>query len=123
MAGFARLDEFVLECPDPAALAGFYGEMLGWSVLRASSDWVTIGESEKGARLSFQQSPGYQPPAWPDPASSMQFHLDLLVDDLDEAEERAVAIGATKYDKSLDGTSFRVFADPVGHPFCLCAAD
>jgi hypothetical protein len=42
------------------------------------------------------------------------------VDDLDEAERQAVALGATKFDHQPDPGNFRVFADPVGHVFCLC---
>ena len=32
-----------------------------------------------------------------------------------------IALGATKHEHQ-PGTSFRVFLDPAGHPFCLCAA-
>ena len=28
----ARFPTFVIDCPDPAALAGFYGTLLGWEV-------------------------------------------------------------------------------------------
>jgi hypothetical protein len=74
-----------------------------------------------GVRISFQRAPGYQPPAWPDPASPMQFHVDWVVDDLDGAEQRALSLGARKFDHQPEPDDFRVFADPVGHPFCLCA--
>ncbi|MEN3308045.1 MAG: hypothetical protein V7603_4247 [Micromonosporaceae bacterium] len=121
MSGFARPGGFVAECPDPAALAGFYSRLTGWPVAREEQDWATVQESEgKGMALSFQQAPGYQPPTWPDPASSMQYHIDFDVDDLDEAERQAVALGATKLAHQPDPGNFRVFADPVGHVFCLC---
>ena len=32
MAGIARIRTIVLDCPDPLALARFYGELLGWEV-------------------------------------------------------------------------------------------
>ena len=67
----------------------------------------------------FQTAPGYQPPAWPDPSSSMQMHLDFLVDDPDAAEAKVLAAGATKFGFQ-PGDHFRVYADPAGHPFCLC---
>ena len=41
------------------------------------------------------------------------------VDDLDTAEEAAIDLGATKH-PDQPGTSYRVFLDPAGHPFCLC---
>ncbi|NUR94484.1 MAG: VOC family protein, partial [Kribbellaceae bacterium] len=48
-----------------------------------------------------------------------QLHLDVMVRDLDEAEREVLAIGATKAEYQ-PGTTFRVFLDPAGHPFCLC---
>ena len=46
-------------------------------------------------------------------------HLDMLVYDLDAAEEAVIDLGATKH-TDQPGTSYRVFLDPAGHPFCLC---
>lgn len=46
-------------------------------------------------------------------------HLDVVVEDLDAAEEAVAALGATRHPHQ-PGTSFRVFLDPAGHPFCLC---
>ena len=50
----------------------------------------------------------------------MQSHLDFHVGDLDAAERAALALGARKFDDQPSPENFRVFADPVGHPFCLC---
>jgi hypothetical protein len=69
------------------------------------------------ASLMFQQISDYNPPRWPDPAHPQQAHLDLLVDDLDTGEARALELGARRL--SADGERFRVFTDPAGHPFCL----
>ena len=46
-------------------------------------------------------------------------HLDVIVDDLDAGEAAVLELGATKADHQ-PGTTFRVFLDPAGHPFCLC---
>jgi hypothetical protein len=120
MSGVAALHSVVLECPDPGALARFYGRLTGWEIKDADPDWVTLAAGD-GVRLSFQRAPGYQAPAWPDPASPMQFHLDFTVASLDTAEQEALALGAIKFDHQPSPASFRVYADPVGHPFCLCA--
>jgi catechol 2,3-dioxygenase-like lactoylglutathione lyase family enzyme len=121
MSGIATMNQVVLECPDPAALADFYSKLLGWPVVRDEPDWATVrAGKEDGMRLSFQQAPGYQPPVWPDPASSMQFHLDVTVPDLDRAEMEAQALGAVKMAHQPEPDNFRVYADPVGHIFCLC---
>jgi Glyoxalase-like domain len=123
MVGIAQLGGVVLECPDPRALASFYSQLIGWQVIYGDDDWVMLGESDaQSVRLSFQRAPGYKPPVWPDPASSMQVHLDLRVDDLDSAEQSAMRLGATKFDHQPDPANFRVMADPAGHPFCVCTS-
>jgi hypothetical protein len=109
-----------LECRDPAVLADFYSRLTGWPVVLANPDWYSVGESEKAEfHLSFQRSPGHQPPTWPDPGSSMQFHLHFRVNDLDGAERAVLALGGTKSDHQPGPDRSRVYFDPAGHPFCL----
>jgi catechol 2,3-dioxygenase-like lactoylglutathione lyase family enzyme len=110
-----RLTSVVLDCPDPKALAEFYSELLGLPITNVDSDWVDIDDGQ--TRLSFQEAPNLQAPRWPDPNFPQQFHLDIHVDDIDEAEPKVLALGATLL--SREGKTFRVFADPSGHPFCL----
>ena len=45
-------------------------------------------------------------------------HLDVTVADVDAEHDRVVALGARPL-TDRKGT-FRVYADPAGHPFCLC---
>ena len=112
----ARSPSFVIDCPDPTALATFYGQLLGWEV-KASSDWSEIrGE---GQCICFQQAADFTPPEWPGQEVPQQMHLDVMVDDLDEGEKAVLALGATRHEHQ-PGTKFRVFLDPAGHPFCLC---
>jgi hypothetical protein len=113
----ARFPSIVLDCPDPAALANFYGTMLDWKV-DVRSDWADI-RADYGQCISFQQVADYTPPKWPGQDAPQQMHLDVMVEDLDAGEAAVVALGATKHDHQ-PGTSFRVFLDPAGHPFCLC---
>ncbi len=42
-----------------------------------------------------------------------------MVADLDMAEAQVLALGATLLDGSDKPIGYRVYADPVGHPFCL----
>jgi catechol-2,3-dioxygenase len=117
------LGAVVLDCPDPAALAAFYAELVGGTVEAEDETWVELNR-EGGQRLSFQRAPGLRAPAWPDPERPQQFHLDIVVPraEMDAAEKRVLALGATLLEGDLDGTrNWRVYADPVGHPFCLCA--
>jgi hypothetical protein len=108
-----------LDCPEPAVLATFYGTLTGAPILRADDDWHQLGPAPGGAVLAFQRAPDHVPPRWPDPEHPQQFHLDLDVADLDIAEARVLALGARKHEPQ-PGTTFRVFLDPAGHPFCLC---
>jgi catechol 2,3-dioxygenase-like lactoylglutathione lyase family enzyme len=112
-----RLAGVVLDCPDPKALAAFYSELLGLPVMRVDGDWADVGDG-KTICLSFQQALDHQPPRWPDPAFPQQFHIDVMVDDIDEAEPKVLALGATRLPG--EGPTFRVYADLAGHPFCLC---
>ncbi|MEU2059914.1 VOC family protein [Streptomyces sp. NPDC013455] len=114
----AKLDVVVLDCPDPRALAGFYAGVLGGTV-EGDDEWADL-KVPGGPALAFQRAPGFVPPRWPAPDHSQQFHLDLAVQDLDAAEEGVLELGAKPLDTDRSRT-FRVYADPAGHPFCLCA--
>ncbi|MFJ8000404.1 VOC family protein [Streptomyces sp. NPDC096310] len=117
----ATIRTLVLDCPDPHALAGFYAELLGGEVVGAAdAHWVDL-RVDHVKRLSFQRVPGYVPPEWPSTSRSQQLHLDLDVDDMRVREKEVLALGATPLDLEDDGgkRDFRVYADPVGHPFCL----
>jgi predicted enzyme related to lactoylglutathione lyase len=113
----ARFPSTVIDCPDPGALAAFYGAMLDWKV-EVSPDWAEI-RADYGQCIGFQQVEAYTEPGWPAQDVPQQMHLDVNVEDLDEAEAAVLALGATKHDHQ-PGSTFRVFLDPAGHPFCLC---
>jgi catechol 2,3-dioxygenase-like lactoylglutathione lyase family enzyme len=113
-----RLEKTVFDCPDPRALAAFYAEVLGMQVNEDSEEWVVIGLEPGARQLAFQRAPAWKPPRWPDPGQPQQLHLDIRVDDVDAAERAVLALGARRLPGERE-TGFRVFADPVGHPFCL----
>jgi catechol 2,3-dioxygenase-like lactoylglutathione lyase family enzyme len=125
----ARLDVVVLDCPDTRALSSFYADLLGWEVRDGSDEgWVTIvpagtpADAPAGSvpALAFQKAENFEPPTWPAGGHPQQFHLDLLVDDLEAGERDVLAAGATRHEHqpSTDG-GFVVYLDPAGHPFCL----
>ena len=116
-----RLGKFVLDTPDPRGLAQFYAELLGWSIDEDSSDdsWVNVSDGGR-IGLAFQRATDLIKPTWPDHSIPQQAHLDLYVPTYDEAEAKALRLGATLLEGSERHDDFRVYADPSGHPFCLC---
>lgn len=119
------LRSVVFDCPDSLELAKFYGALLGWTPEPDPDDaaWVDLRSPAGGVKLAFQAVANYQPPQWPSARHSQQMHLDLTVDDLDTAHARALGLGARVLDdQGLTKSGFRVYADPVGHPFCLVKA-
>ena len=113
----ARLPLIAIDCPDPGVLARFYGAMLDWKI-DVSADRASACP-EDGQCIAFHRVADYTPPTWPTQERPKQMHLDMLVDDLDAAEKAVIDLGATKHSHQ-PGTSYRVFLDPAGHPFCLC---
>ena len=86
-----RLTDFIIDCPDTMQLAEFYAEVTGRPVTPASNpQWAGIHFGE--------------------------------VDDVEAEQRRVLALGATLEQDSIgpDGYGWRVYTDPVGHPFCLC---
>lgn len=116
----ARFPSLVLDCDDPGRLAAFYGALLGWT---ASGDegWAEVRDETGGQCICFQRVEQYRPPDWPGQDVPQQMHLDVMVDDLDTAGAAVLALGATLAGHQ-PGTTFRVFLDPAGHPFCLCVS-
>lgn len=104
-----------IDAPDAVGLARFYAALTGMELTYEGPEGALI--TGDGRSLMFQQVAEYTPPRWPDPAAPQQAHLDILVDDLDAGQARALELGATRLEGG--GESFRVFADPAGHPFCL----
>lgn len=111
-----QLAMVTIDCADARELADFYCELLGWSVTSEYEGAVMIG-SEGATALGFGEVPDYQPPRWPD-TGAKQFHLDLDTDDIEAAQQRALALGATLAEPQ-PGETWRVLLDPAGHPFCL----
>ena len=112
----------VLDAPDGLELARFYQRLLGWELFPdENGDGAALAPSdEAGYNLGFQTEPNYRRPVWPpeDGAPQMMMHLDIEVDELEQAVAYAIETGATQasYQPQDD---VRVMLDPAGHPFCL----
>ena len=113
-----RYGAVTFDCPDPAELARFYGDALGLPVTYSSDDFVMLGQ-EGSAGLGFNRLADYRRPTWPDPSQEKQAHLELGVDDLDDAQARLLALGAVEPAVQPQPGRWRVLLDPAGHPFCI----
>lgn len=126
-----RVSGVVIGAPNPRALAAFYERLLGLTVVGDAGPklgappedgWVQLRPPSAGKELSlaFEFEADYVPPVWPSAAGEPQImtHIDIAVEDLDEAVAWAVDAGATLAEHQPQ-QQVRVMLDPAGHPFCL----
>ena len=113
----AKQPVVVLDAPDAAELAEFYGKLLDWTVaVDEDGTWAEV-TSDSWPPICIQQVEDYHAPSWPGQAHPQQMHLDIKVDDFDTADAAVLKLGARRLEGG--GETFRVYADPAGHPFCL----
>jgi hypothetical protein len=119
----AQFSLTAIDCPSPLALATFYAQLTGLAIEplgdfpEADVTWIEL-LNDGQPTLAFQKIENYVAPTWPEGAIPQQMHCDFLVDNLDIGEVHALSLGATKA-AFQPGTTFRVYLDPIGHPFCL----
>jgi len=110
----------VFDAADVTAESDFWAGLLGGTV-DVDDGWRMV-IVDGAARVGVQLAPDHVPPDWPDGAPQ-QIHLDLWVEDFDEAHAEVMALGAKVLKPAHDDDepdNFQVYADPAGHPFCLC---
>jgi len=115
-----RLTTVNIGAPDPAALARFYEQLLGWRIGHEEPGFVIVRDPGGGVAISCQQEDDYVAPVWPaGPGDQqMQLHLEIGVRDLHAAVAHARDCGATVAEFQPQD-DVRVCLDPAGHPFCL----
>lgn len=106
-----------IDSADPSGQARFYAAALGWEVTYSDDSYGMV--EGNGLKIGFGRIEGFRPAQWPDATGAKRFHLDLQVDDLDEAAERLCAIGARRPDFQPGAGRWLVLLDPDGQPFCL----
>lgn len=110
----------VFDAANLAEESTFWAGLLGGTV-DTEDDWHSISVDGE-PRMGIQLAPQHVPPDWPH-GEPQQIHLDLYVDDITTAHAEAMALGARllKPAEQLEAAEgFQVYADPAGHPFCLC---
>jgi catechol 2,3-dioxygenase-like lactoylglutathione lyase family enzyme len=119
MPAIVSLAAVVVDCRQAAPLAAFYQAAFGGEIVRSGegSAWLRVG----AVTVVFREVDGYQPPTWPSSDVPVQVHLDLWVDDLEQAEEQLRRLGAVTADPQPPGPGgLVVMRDPAGHLFYIC---
>ena len=114
-----RIQNVSVDCLDPARLAGFWAEALGWRITSVETEEVVLeppaGSHEDGLvpDIVFLL-------VLDDRVAKNRLHLDLRPSDQFAEVERLIGLGATHVDvgQSSDST-WVVLADPEGNEFCV----
>lgn len=104
-----------IDCVDPQRVARFWSALLGREPGPSQAGWVYLGHrGDPQPRLVFQPVPEPK-------AGKVRIHLDVTVDDVDEAIELVTSLGGrtTGERHDYDEGVVVVMADPEGHEFCL----
>jgi predicted enzyme related to lactoylglutathione lyase len=119
-----RIQALCIDCHDPAALARFWRDALGWRITEEEMDEDEIvleppaGSAEDGvaADLLFLRVPETK-------SVKNRLHLDLRPDDQEAEVARLEALGATPVSVGQgDDVTWVVMADPEGNEFCVLRA-
>ncbi len=109
----------VVDCADPRAMAGFWGEALGWTPHEVTDDHARLRSATgAGPYLEFLRTPHL-------PGARHRTHLDVVPcrgDDRAAEVARLRTLGATYADVGQGDVSWIVLADPEGNEFCVLAA-
>ncbi|MFI9832365.1 VOC family protein [Streptomyces sp. NPDC051913] len=108
----------VVDCADPRAMAGFWGEATDWTVHEVADDHASLRSAKgTGPYLEFLRTP--DPKTVPD-----RLHLDLLPhpgDDKETEVSRLRTLGAADLDIGQGDVPWTCLIDPEGHEFCVLA--
>ncbi|HEX9093410.1 MAG TPA: VOC family protein [Coriobacteriia bacterium] len=118
MSGLGRLDAITIDCADALRLARFWAGVFGTDVGASDGEgphYVDLLPVPGVPTLRFQRVPEPK-------VTKNRLHLDVSVEDLEEACARVEALGGrriseqprTEYDYE-----WLVMADPEGNEFCL----
>jgi predicted enzyme related to lactoylglutathione lyase len=112
----SRWEQVVVDAEDPARLARWWAEALGYRIVHEQPDEVEI-------RRSPEESPGLLFTPVPEAKKTKnRLHIDLRPDDQEAEVERLVDMGARHVDVGQHDADWVVLADPEGNEFCVLAA-
>ncbi|MDQ1602995.1 MAG: hypothetical protein QOE01_840 [Actinomycetota bacterium] len=115
-----RFTELIIDCHDPASLAEFWAQVLGYTVSETSAEggehhYVELeGPTGSGPKLLLLRAPDTK-------TVKNRLHIDVNATDREQAEEveRIIGLGAKPVDIGQGEQSWVVLADPEGNEFCV----
>ena len=114
----AKVGYLAIDSIDPNRLAPFWCGLLGVHVDNTigDGDFLILSATEEGLTVGFQRVPEAKD-------GKNRVHLDLVVDDLDEATAEVEKLGGRWLEpgntRELEGFRWRCMADPEGNEFDL----
>jgi catechol 2,3-dioxygenase-like lactoylglutathione lyase family enzyme len=116
-----RWQSICIDTPDPAPLARWWADLLGWRITFDEPDEVVL-EPPAGS-VADGVSPDILFVKVPEgKAVKNRLHIDLRPEDQAAEVARAEAMGATRIDIGQGEPTWVVLADPEGNEFCILRA-
>jgi predicted enzyme related to lactoylglutathione lyase len=116
-----RVQAVNIDARDPAALAGFWRDALGWRITVVEDDEVVLeppaGSPEDGVvpDLLFAKVPETK-------TVKNRLHIDLRPENQATEVSRLEALGARRVSVGQGDVTWVVLADPEGNEFCVLRA-
>jgi catechol 2,3-dioxygenase-like lactoylglutathione lyase family enzyme len=111
----SRWNSIVVDCQDPARLARWWGEVLGYKIVSEQHDEVVIAGGDNHPDLTFLLVTEHK-------TGKNRLHIDLNPDDQAAEVERLIDMGARHIDIGQGEQPWVVLADPEGNEFCVLTA-
>jgi len=113
----SRWYSVVVDATDPARLARWWAEVLGYKITFEAPDEVVIASGDNSTPgLVFVPVPERK-------QGKNRLHIDLNPDDQEAEVERLVNMGARRTDVGQgEDVTWIVLADPEGNEFCVLSA-
>jgi hypothetical protein len=109
----SQWENLVVDAHDPARLARWWAEALGYQIVHEASDEVEIRQSpDRLPGLIFVPVPESK-------QLKNRLHIDLRPADQAAEVERLVDMGARRVDLDQGDVAWMVLADPEGNEFCV----
>jgi predicted enzyme related to lactoylglutathione lyase len=107
----------VLDCTNADALARFWSDALGYSVLGGAGNYLMLVDADGvSPNLLLQAVPEAK-------TAKNRMHLDIHTPDVDDEVARLESLGARRLEAEIrteHGMNWLIMADPEGNEFCVC---